>query len=303
MRDSATGAVLVSVVISTLDRPAKLSRCVDALKAGTRQPAAVVVVDQGSVSAEAAVVAASDRGLAITRLAQPRWGLSASQNAGVRASHNKIVAIIDDDCVPDARWVEVIENAFMAAAGPLLLTGRVLPLPPDGDRTEAVSTRDSVHRVEWRRPPMPWHLGTGGNFAVDRAAFEAVGGNDEQLGTGGPGRGANDLDLFHRLVAAGVTARYEPDLVVHHERSTVDEYRSRRGTYGFGVGAMLGRWLRRGQLNALIVLLGWIRLRARLAWSRRSQGGVSAEARVLLGTAVGLSHGLRNAGERRPDRG
>lgn len=304
MRDPAVDAGLVTVVISTLDRPGRLTRCLEALLAGSRQPSAVIVVDQGSTaSAEQAVAAVRERGLVITRLTQPRWGLSASQNAGVRAARTDVVAIVDDDCVPGARWIEVIENAFTTTPQPLLLTGRVLPLPPEGDRTAAVSTRDSQQRTEWHTPPMPWHLGTGGNFAVSRAAFEAVGGNDEQLGTGGPGRGANDLDVFHRLVVAGVMARFEPDLLVHHERSTVDEYRSRRSTYGFGIGAMLGRWLRHRQVRALVVLLAWVRLRAGLAYRRRSEGGVGAEARVLLGTVAGLAHGLRNDGARRPDRG
>jgi hypothetical protein len=127
---------------------------------------------------------------------------------------------------------------------------------------------------------------------VTRDAFLAVGGNDERLGTGAAGRGGNDLDLFYRLVASGVTARYEPDLVVQHERSTQAEYDSRRGTYGFGVGAMLGLWLRRGDPAALRVLLSWLRLRALTAYQRRRVGGPLAELRVLAGTATGLWHGL-----------
>ena len=69
-----------------------------------------------------------------------------------------MVAIIDDDCVADARWIEVIDDAFRTSSSPLLLTGRVLPLPPEEDRVAAVSTRDSTRRCEWTRPPMPWHV-------------------------------------------------------------------------------------------------------------------------------------------------
>jgi glycosyltransferase involved in cell wall biosynthesis len=295
--------VRVSVVISTLDRPAPLARCLDALVEGTRRPDAVVVVDQGTdFDAEHVIAAAIQKGLDVTHLRQARRGLSASQNAGVNATQTDVVAIVDDDCVPDQRWLEVIEDAFVTSSGPLLLTGRVLPLPPHDDRVAAVATRDSVERVEWTHPPLPWHIGTGGNFAVTREAFVTVGGNDERLGTGGPGRGGNDLDLFHRLVASGVTARYEPELLVHHERSTASEYQSRRGTYGFGVGAMIGIWLRRGELNGLVVLVGWVRLRLRTAIRRRADGGARNEARVLAGTAAGLVHGLLLAGGRQRTR-
>jgi hypothetical protein len=239
------------------------------------------------------VTAAKSKGLPVSHITQPRWGLSASQNAGVRAARTEVVAIVDDDCVPNPHWVEVLENAFDATSRPLLLTGRVLPLPAEGDRMFALATRDSTRRTTWTRAPMPWHLGTGGNFAVSRDSFLKVGGNDERLGTGAPGRGGNDLDLFYRLVRSGVTARYEPDLVVCHERATAAEFAARRGSYGFGVGAMLGVWLRRHDPRALVVLGAWLRLRVRVGYARRATGGLVDELRVLAGTAAGLLHGIR----------
>ena len=292
--------VAVTVVVSTLDRPRQLARCLEALLSATTLPAAVVVVDQGGLADTERVVAdARDRGLPVTRVVQPRWGLSASQNAGVRAARTEVVVIVDDDCVPDEHWVEVVGRAFSSARGPLLLTGRVLPLPAEGDRVVPLSVRANPTSRVWTRPPMPWHIGTGGNFAVSRASFLAVGGNDERLGTGSPGRGANDLDLFHRLVDHGVTARYEPELLVRHERATVEEHLNRRFSYGYGVGAMLGIWLRAHDLRALLVLLAWLRLRARVGYQRRSSGGVGHEVRVLAGTTAGLLHGLRcRPGER-----
>src|SRR5829696_3600218 len=145
----------VSVVISTLDRPGQLARCLNALLIGSRPPAAVVVVDQGDPARTRPVLAAAqERGLVVTHLTQPRLGLSASQNAGVRAAKTEVVAIVDDDCVPDVDWVGVVERAFANAPGALLLTGRVLPLPAEGERVAALSTRDSTRRMEWRRAPM-----------------------------------------------------------------------------------------------------------------------------------------------------
>jgi glycosyltransferase involved in cell wall biosynthesis len=284
----------VTVVISTVERPPLLLRCLTALVRGSRLPREVVVVDQGGSRDTVRVLDdARAAGLTIRHVTQERRGLSASQNAGVSAAGTPVVAIVDDDCVPDRRWVQVVEEAFSAATGPLLLTGRVLPRPAEGDRVAAVSTRDSQRRVEWVRPPMPWHIGTGGNYAVDRTAYLAVGGNDERLGTGSGGRAGNDLDLFYRLVTSGVTARFEPELVVEHERSTLAEFTSRRGSYGFGTGAMLGLWLRQGDLRALVVLAGWIRLRAVTARQRRREGGVAQEAKVLAGTLAGLVYGVR----------
>lgn len=284
---------MVSVVISTLDRPVLLRRCLDALAAGRRRPDEVVVVDQGDPAPVAAVVdAARAAGLDVVHVTQERRGLSASQNLGVRTARGEVVAIVDDDCVPDDRWVEVVASTFSAATAPDLLGGRVLPLPAVGDRTVPVSSRTSEARTEHRRPADPWDIGTGGSFAVRRAAYLAVGGNDERLGTGTVGRAGNDLDLFHRLLRAGGTARYEPDLVVEHERSTVEERRQRRYGYGFGVGAAVGRWVRDGDRDAWRILGRWARMRAG-ELRRKRVAAVRDEARIVAGTVAGLAYGLR----------
>lgn len=287
-------SVPVSVVVSTLDRPQLLARCLDALLHGTALPAEVVVVDQGRPGPVADVLRAREpRGVRLVHVVQDRRGLSASQNAGVVRASCPVVAVVDDDCVPDRRWVEVAAREHTGADGPLLVTGRVLPLPPEGDRLLPLSSRTGQLRRELPPDALPWDVGTGGNFTVTRAAFLAVGGNDRRLGTGTPGRAGNDLDLFHRLLGAGVQARFVPDLLVLHERATAAEHRARRWTYGFGVGACVARWLAEGDRSALRVLAVWLRVRLGRLLRGRGSDAVPAEARVLLGTLHGLAHGAR----------
>ena len=79
---------------------------------------------------------------------------------------------------------------------------------------------------------MPWDVGSGNNFALRRSAWTAIGGCDERLGPGSPGRGAVDLDLFHRILTAGGSLLYDPSCVVHHERDTPQARLARRGPYG-----------------------------------------------------------------------
>jgi glycosyltransferase involved in cell wall biosynthesis len=284
----------LSVVISTLDRPHLLARCLDALLAGTVLPDEVVVVDQGAPGPVADVLEQRrGRGVELVHVAQARRGLSVSQNAGVEHARGRAVCVVDDDCVPDPTWVEVAARAHAAAGGSLLLTGRVLPLPPSGERVLPLSSRTSTERTELEPGAPPWEAGTGGNFSVTREAYLRVGGNDERLGTGAPGRAGNDLDLFHRLLCAGVPGRYEPDLLVLHERATVAERRSRRWTYGFGIGTCVALWRSAGDPAAGRVLRQWVRLRLGLLRGARRPGPVLDEARVLLGTLNGLAHGWR----------
>lgn len=291
----STDPIPVSVVVSTLDRPRLLARCLDALLSGTRLPAEVVVVDQGGdpAAVQAVLEARRGRGVPIVHIVQARRGLSASQNTGFDRASSPVVSVVDDDCVPDARWIEVAQAEHARARGPLLVTGRVLPLPVDGDRRLPLSSRTSTIAMVHGPDALPWDVGTGGNFSVTRADYLHVGGNDELLGTGTAGRAGNDLDLFRKLLRAGVVARFEPELLVLHERATVSEHRGRRWTYGFGVGVCVARWRREGDRSAVSVLRAWLRLRVRVLRGARRPRTALNEARVLLGTAHGLWFGWR----------
>ena len=66
--------------------------------------------------------------------------------------------------------------------------------------------------------------------------FDRIGGSDDRLGPGTPGRGGLDMDLFYRALRAGGAALYEPTAVVRHERATPDGRLARRRPYGFGMG-------------------------------------------------------------------
>ncbi len=299
----ATHPLRISVVVSTLDRPQLLSRCLDALLAGTRLPQEVIVVDQGGADAVRDVLdARCRRGVPLVHVVQVRRGLSVSQNAGVARASGTVVLIVDDDCVPDVGWVEVAAREHALSEGPLLLTGRVLALPADGERVLPLSLRASTTRAVLPPDVLPWDIGTGGNFAVSRVAYLRVGGNDERLGTGSTGRAGNDLDLFRRLLRDGVEARYEPDLLVRHERATKAEHIGRRWTYGFGVGACVTLWWSQGDPAAWHTLRAWVRLRIQILGRVRRPIAAANEARVLLGTVHGLWFGWRlgKAGPPRP---
>jgi hypothetical protein len=180
-----------------------------------------------------------------------------------------------------------------------LLSGPVLPLGPDEPGRFAVATRTSRERKRLGPETMPWDAGSGNNFAVRRSWFEHVGGCDERLGPGAPGRGGLDMDLFRRLLRAGAPGLYEPDAVVFHERTTAAGRLARRMPYGYGMGACCVLWLRQGDRKALAVLGRWAGMRSdRLARSlvRGRWQAVREEGLVLAGTVGGIAFGLRARG-------
>jgi hypothetical protein len=58
--------------------------------------------------------------------------------------------------------------------------------------------------------------GVGTNMAFRRQVLADLDGFDPALDVGGPAGGGGDLEMFHRLVAAGHSLLYEPAAVVWH---------------------------------------------------------------------------------------
>jgi GT2 family glycosyltransferase len=292
----------ISVAIATRDRPELLARVLDVLQGSDPRPREIVIADQSAGEGSERVARRRSGGeVPIRYLRDDRAGLGAAQNVAFSHVTAPVVAVTDDDCVPAAGWLGVIEDVL--AAHPELggVTGPVLPLHAEDPELVPVSSRTSTAVRTFSGRHVPWEVGSGNNFAIRREWLEAVRGNDERLGPGSPGRGGVDMDLFYRLLRAGASIRYEPRCVVHHARATRQQRLARRGPYGHGVGANVAIWLREGDVYASWVLAKWLALRAR----RLARGVVRGdwtlayeETLVLRGTVRGIGFGLRAARER-----
>jgi len=287
----------ITVAISTRDRPGALGRCLESLAAGLRRPDEIVVVDQ-SADQETSRVASRwrDAGLTILYERNEARGLGVAQNVAFARAHHPIVAVLDDDCVADANWLQVVASRMTDRLDLDGVTGRVLALDAVGARTVPVSTRVSIVRREFSGRALPWEVGSGNNFTIRREALARVGGCDERLGPGAPAQGGVDMDLFHRLLRDGSRILYEPDAIVYHERQTREERRARRPMYGRGMGAAIALWHRAGDPSSGYVLREWAKLRLRqmrLAATRRDWADLRDEVTMLLSTVRGLSQGWK----------
>ncbi len=292
-----TQIVQISATIATLDRPDALVRCLDALLSGGVLPAEVIIVDQSQNDATQEVVEARRNSkVPIIYVRQARRGLSASRNFALAHVRCPVIAVTDDDCVPDPGWIAAIARTFESAPALHALTGRVLPLGPETSDTYVVAVRESLSRQEFTGKTLPWIIGGGNNFAMKRDWFERAGGCDEHLGVGSPGKAAEDMDLFYRLLRAGATIRYEPNALVYHERTSKGRRLATRWSYGFGIGAFCSLWLRRGDFYALRVLMNWLGWQSReliVAGQHRRWPEAHQRLLSLRGTLGGLVYGLR----------
>jgi GT2 family glycosyltransferase len=284
----------ITVAVATCGRPTALERCLEALASGTTLPGEVIVVDQ-MPSTEARRVAEARAPLPARYLEQRRLGLSASRNLALAAASRPVLAVTDDDCTPDAEWVGAIAAVLSDGSAWGAVTGPILPLGPPPPGAHAVSLRESMQAVEHSGRVLPWTVGSGANFAARRSLLHAHGGWDQRLGAGSPGRAGEDADLLYRLLRAGEVIRYEPTAVVRHEWQTTERRLATRSSYGYGVGALCGLWLRRRDLYAARMLGAYARLHlGELARAgRHGDRALAVEhVRALASVPPGVLYGL-----------
>jgi GT2 family glycosyltransferase len=292
----------ITVAVATCGRPESLARCLRALASGTTRPRETIVVDQAPSPDSRRVV--EQCGIEGARyLEQPRLGVSASRNLALAAASGVVLAVIDDDCAPDPGWVTALAAAFERDPTPTAVTGPILPLGAQPPGTHAISLRTATRPADHRGRMLPWIVGSGGNFAAWREVLAHHAGWDERLGPGSPGQAAEDAELLYRILRDGGMVRYEPAAVVRHEWQTWARRLATRSSYGHGIGALCGVWLRRGDSFAARMLAAYAKdhLRALAGAAGRRNGGATTEhGRALAGLLPGLLYGLRLRGGERP---
>jgi mycofactocin system glycosyltransferase len=197
----------VSVVIPVRDRPAALGRCLSAL--GHRHP--VVVVDDGSVDADAVAKVVADHGARLIRHDTSR-GPGAARNSALEEIDTEFVAFLDSDCVAPAGSVEALAGHFddplVAAVAPRIVPAAVAT--PAQRYAVGAGALDLGPRPARVVPLSPVAYVPTAALLVRRAALAEVA-FDESM------RYGEDVDLVWRLHAAGWRIRYDPSVEVHHD--------------------------------------------------------------------------------------
>ncbi|HZT53973.1 MAG TPA: glycosyltransferase, partial [Gaiellaceae bacterium] len=255
--ESLSGPPALSAVCTTCADAEATVRCVTSLLAGAPAGLEVLVVDNRPAGSpvRAALEAAFGADRRVRYLAEPKRGLSAARNAGLRAAQGELVAFVDDDVVVDEHWLGALRETFAGDPEADAVTGPIAPLELETAAQVLVEqfgafnkgfTRRRISRADSAGIPLfPYaagHFGSGANMAFRAAALRELGGFDVSLGAGTVARGGEDLDVCVRLIAEGRTLVYEPSaLVWHRHPDALAAVRRQAFGYGIGLGAMLAK--------------------------------------------------------------
>lgn len=236
------------MIVCTRDRPDSLRRCLASLRRLDYPEYEVVVVDNAPTADTASRTVAATP---FRYVVEERAGLATARNRGVDEARFDILAFTDDDVEADPSWLRGLAHGFAdpEVAG---VSGQVLPAALETPAQRwfehyGGGMSRGFHPRTFRRSEMQPRallevqaVGVGANMALRRGALDQIGMFDPALGAGTPSGGAEDLDLFHRALVAGLVWRYEPRaLVRHHHRSELDGLRRQLRSYGCSYGTYL----------------------------------------------------------------
>ncbi|MBC7517820.1 MAG: glycosyltransferase family 2 protein [Microbacteriaceae bacterium] len=109
----------ITVVIPVKDDADVLQRCLQSLAAQTRVADEIIVVDNGSTDASAAVA----REFGARVVIQLGGGIPAASAAGYDAASGEIIARLDADCLPPVTWLADLHRELLAHPEAVALTG------------------------------------------------------------------------------------------------------------------------------------------------------------------------------------
>lgn len=223
----------VSVLICSLNGGNRIGECFFGLDGQTygRENFEVIVVDDGSTDDTSEV--ARKHGARVIRFEKNK-GIPVARNAALSAANTEIVVFIDDDCVPDARWIGELISVFkdekiVAAGGKILALSRETVaeryMEATGYGNPARAPKDVAGGLRGRlfayfttmTSPIMFEKEAVDVFAVytanaayRRKSLLKLGGFDESLKTN------EDSDMSARLLADGGRIVYMPRAVVRH---------------------------------------------------------------------------------------
>lgn len=235
----------VTVVIPTV-RPNTLRAAVDSIRHQTHADLEIIIVAQGSDPALRSLteeLAVSDTRIRIVQL--ERGNASAARNAGIAAGTGDILALTDDDCEADSRWVEIMVEIFRQRPEIGFMGGEVIA-PPARPFTISTCPSAQVKELSYKPSETGWEAPhgfylIGANMGLRRSVFEQVGPFDPSLGPGTRYGSCEDVDYILRCELADVGFLSSPRLVIRHthgRRYGLVSCLKHHKNYAYGRGAL-----------------------------------------------------------------
>ena len=221
--------MLISVIVSTYNRPTALRNVLNGLACQIDKNFEVIIADDGSEEPTRQLVQSFQNSFPVPlhHAWQPDTGfrLSASRNNAVRLSHGKYFIFLDGDCIPMPTFIanhrKLAEEGWVVAGNRALISPELTRRLEAQNHTNPMKPYGFFQCLKWachhdvnrvspilalplgllrKISPQKWQRLRGCNIGVWRSDFMTVNGFDEDF----MGWGFEDSDFAVRLINSGI---------------------------------------------------------------------------------------------------
>lgn len=202
----------LSVIIPSRNRPEALQRLLDALACQQPVPGGfeVLVVDDGSDPPLDQELMAALAGNRVRLLHTPNRGPAEARNLAALQASGHWLVFTDDDCLPEATWLQRLLVRHRESDQPRLIGGRTVNRLRDNP---FAATSQNLITIGLKLQSLSGDLPRffpANNFSVPRQEFLDLDGFDERFRT------AEDRDFCDRWLFSGAAMIFAPECLVHH---------------------------------------------------------------------------------------
>lgn len=186
----------MSVIIPAFNAERTIGEAVSSGLMQTYSPLEIVVIDDGSTDRTAQIIAGY--GPLVRSVTQPRRGVSAARNAGIRAAHGAMIALLDADDVLLPPHVEAAVRVWTRAGGGRRhVAAEAAVYGASGIERRRVLPDRTPRRLDRQRRRIMEHNIVAMFHVYPRLMWSEIGGYDESM------RAVEDWDFAARAVYSG----------------------------------------------------------------------------------------------------
>ncbi len=245
---------LISAIVCTRNRGTEIKETIETILQNEYPSFEVVIIDQSTDDITASTVAPFTSDPRVRYIRTDTKGLSRARNIGLNAASGELAIFTDDDCTVPSDWLEKMHGVFASNPEVVVAFCNVEAAPCDNSAGFIPGYFRSSSSLLDTIADKPRSRGIGAGMAVRREQALAMGGFDEQLGSGAEFPAAEDDDMALRALLMGHKV-YETSAVsvTHFGFRTFEQGKQLGRSSWRGLGAAYSKPLRAGYKSSWII--------------------------------------------------
>lgn len=224
----------ISFIIASLDENDNLQKCISSIETSyekTRNTKIeIVVVFNGNIKNKNHIMPKHSDLISVYSI--NKYGLSNARNYGIKKCSGEYIVFIDDDALIKSDFLNVLiknisEYPIPAFCGRILDPQYNIPFARIFNNTQ----KKNLRHLDFR-------YFMGSSHVLSKKIIDKIGSYDERFGAGAKYYGAEESDMFFKLLYNNEKVLYLPDLVIFHPINT-ETSPEKVFNYSYAIGAML----------------------------------------------------------------